>query len=607
MNGWVGKILRVDLSQLKYTIEEHDSEKLASYIGGRGLGGKIFSDEVSPGVEPLSTENKIVFMTGSLTGSGVLCSSGTSIITKSPRHGGMAISNLTGSFGLELKQAGFDGIIIEGKAGEPVILEVNDGEVSFKPAESLWGKTTWRTEEKLKKQVKNLWKADEYSILSIGPAGENLSPIASIIHNRFRECGQGGAGAVMGSKNLKAIMLWGNQPIEIFDPKALRYTTQTALEKYKTLPVVPTLMRNLGTASLVRIANERGALPTNNFSKGFFGKAESIYSETLAESIWRKPKACPTCPIACIRVAEVPGKKQEIIEGPEYESLVFLGSALGISKIETIIDTMCLCLKQGLDIIGAGSAIATAMEINEKGSTIDGLDSKVSFRKGGIVKVLKQMAIRKDGGAILSEGGGAVAEKTGHPEFYMGIRNMETFIADPRGLSGLGLLGATSNSREESLSVSILAMLAYNITDGLNMERPENRAIFARRIQDTIGMSESFGLCPIILPGIELEDISAMAASVTGNSYDEENLLKIGERIWNMERSYNIRSGWNPKDDKLPVRFTEEPMPDGPRMGMVCNLSEDLPLYYEMRGWDKNGTPGSAKLKTLGIEYLTEG
>lgn len=607
MNGWVGKILRVDLSRLQYAIEEHESEKLGSYIGGRGFAAKIFSDEVSPPIGPFSTENKILFMAGPLTGTGALCSSGASVITKSPRHGGMAVSNLTGSLGLELKQAGFDGVIIEGRAREPVILEINDGSVFFKPAQSLWGKTTWQTEERLKRQVKNAWKADEYSILSIGPAGENRSPIASIIHNRFREGGQGGAGAVMGSKNLKAIMVWGNQPIEISDPKALRCTTQTALEKYKTLPVVPALLRNLGTASLVRIANELGVLPTKNFSKGSFGKAERICSEALAESIWRKPKACPTCPIACIRLAQAPGKKREIIEGPGYESLVFLGSALGISKIATIMDSMCLCLRQGLDIIAAGSALATGMEINEKGYTVDGLDSKLSFGKGGVFKVLKQMAIRKDDGTLLSKGGAALAEKAGHPECYMGNRGVETLIADPRGLSSLALFGATSNGGEESLSVSILAMLACDITNGLSMERSESRALFTKRMQDLIALSESFGLCPLVLLGIELQDIGAMATSVIGNSYDEESLLRVGERIWNMERSYNLRSGWQSRDDKLSVRFTEEPVPDGPNMGMVCDLSSDLPLYYEMRGWNEKGTPRSGKLKALGLDRLAEG
>ena len=608
MNGRAGKILRVDLSHLEYTIEELDREKLSVYIGGRGLAVKIFSDEVGPNIEPLSPKNKIIFMTGSLTGSGVLCSVGTSIITKSPRHESIAISNLTGSFGLELKQAGFDGVILEGKAQEPIVIEINDGEVYFKPAQSLWGKTTWQTEDKLKRQVKNAWKADEYSFLSIGPAGENLSPLATIIHNKFREGGQGGAGAVMGSKNVKAIMVWGNQEIGIANPKDLRYTSQIALEKYKTLPVVPSMLRNLGTASLVRIANKLGVLPTNNFSNGFSKRSKSIYSETLAESIWQKPKACPTCPIACTRIAMVPGKRGQIIEGPEYETLVFLGSVLGISKVDIILDAMCECLKQGLDIPGTGLALATAMELQEKGFDVDGLTLKFGFDKGSIVKkALKLMAVGKNDGAVLAKGGAAISRRVGHPECYMGVRNMETLIADPRGLAGLGLLGATSNNGTEYNSSFLVAALAHNITQGLDMEKTENRPIFAIRMQNTTAMSESLGLCPMLLLGIEIEDIDAMAASVTETTYGKEGLLKIGERIWNMERSYHLKSGWKPSDDMLPARFTQDPMPDGQAKGMVCDLSEDLPLYYEMRGWDENGVPGSGKLKALDLQDLAVG
>jgi aldehyde:ferredoxin oxidoreductase len=603
MNGWVGKILRVNLSQSQCSAEDLKSELLPLYIGGRGLAGKLFADEVKPGTAALSAENKIVIMTGPLTGTGVLCSSGTALVTMSPLHGSMAISNLTGSFGLELKQAGFDGMIIEGQSAAPVVLAINNGQVSIKPAQDLWGKTTWETEQALKKQVDHSWKADECSFISIGPAGENCSPVASIVHNRFREAGQGGIGAVMGAKKLKAIMVWGGQSIGVADAKGLRRTTGEALEKYKTVPVIPSMLRNLGTASMVKVASDLGVLPTHNFSTGIFGDAEKLFAETLARSIWLKPKACPTCPIACTRVAALPGKKHEIIEGPEYEALVFFGSACGISKIEHILEAVCLALNLGLDTFAAGSALATAMELKEKGfATEKDLDQKLAFGNGkSMLKVLQQMAQKEGTGAVLADGAAQLAAKFGHPECFMGVRSMETFIADPRGINALGLYGATSNNGAEYFSCLSLAMVAYNLTQGLDLSKPASRSAFVKRLQDTVALSESLGLCPLILLGIDVNDIDAMAAATLGTGFGPDKLLKAGERIWNAERAYHLKAGWKAGDDRVPTRFSDEPMPAGPAKGRVCKLDEDLPYYYSLRKWDANGAPTQDILKELGL------
>ncbi len=603
MNGWVGKILRVNLSQAQCSVEDLKSELLPLYIGGRGLAGKIFADEVKPGTTALSAENKIVIMTGPLTGTGVLCSSGTALVTMSPLHGSMAISNLTGSFGLELKQAGFDGIIIEGQSAEPVVLAINNGQLSIKPAPELWGKTTWETEQALKKQVDHSWKADECSFISIGPAGENCVPVASVVHNRFREAGQGGIGAVMGAKKLKAIMVWGGQSIGVADAKGLRRTTGEALEKYKTVPVIPTMLRNLGTASMVKVASDLGVLPTHNFSTGIFNDAEKLFAETLARSVWLKPKACPTCPIACTRVAALPGKKHEIIEGPEYEALVFFGSACGISKIEHILDAVCLALNLGLDTFASGSALATAMELKEKSyATEKDLDQKLAFGNGkAMLKVLQQMAKKEATGAVLADGAAKLAAQFGHPECFMGVRSMETFIADPRGINALGLYGATSNNGAEYFSCLSLAMVAYNLTQGLDLTKPVSRSAFVKRLQDTVALSESLGLCPLILLGIDVNDIDAMAAATLGSGFGPDKLAKAGERIWNAERAYHLKSGWKAGDDRVPKRFADEPMPEGPAKGQVCKLDEDLPAYYSLRKWDANGAPTQEILKELGL------
>jgi aldehyde:ferredoxin oxidoreductase len=533
----------------------------------------------------------------------VLCSSGTALVTMSPLHGSMAISNLTGSFGLELKQAGFDGIIIEGQAAEPVMLAINNAQVSIKPAADLWGKTTWETEQVLKKQVDHSWKADEFSFISIGPAGENCSPVASVVHNRFREAGQGGIGAVMGAKKLKTIMVWGGQSIGVADAKGLRRTTGEALEKYKTVPVIPTMLRNLGTASMVKVASDLGVLPTHNFATGIFSDAEKLFAETLARSIWLKPKACPTCPIACTRVAAVPGKKRDIIEGPEYEELVFFGSACGISKIEHILEAVCLALNLGLDTFASGSALATAMELKEKGfATEKDFDQKLVFGNGkAMLKVLQQIAKKEATGAVLAAGGAQLAAQFGHPECFMGVHGMDTFIADPRGINALGLYGATANNGAEYFSCLALAMVAYNLTQGRDLSKPASRSEFVKPLQDTVALSESLGLCPLILLGIDVNDIDAMAAATLGTGFGSDKLLKAGERIWNAERVYHLKAGWKAGDDRLPARFSDEPMPEGPAKGKVCKLNEDLPHYYSLRKWDTNGAPTPEVLKELGL------
>lgn len=593
MNGWTGKLLRINLTRREHAEEPLNTDTIKAYLGGRGLAVKMFSDEVNPATDALSEDNKIFLITGAVTGTGIPCSSGASAVTKSPRHNGMAISNLTGAFGLELKQAGYDGLIIEGKASEPVYLEIIDSAVSILPATNLKGKTTWQTEAALRKQFKNDWKADEASFITIGPAGENLSPLASAVHNRFREFGQGGLGAVMGSKNLKAMVVWGSQDIGIADRKKLRYSAQTALEKYKTLPVIPGMLRNLGTAAMVRMAHALGALPVNNFSASVLKGAEQIFSEALAGTVCKKPKACQSCPIACTRLSQSPGTKNEVVEGPEYETLVFLGSLLGITDIETILDLMCECLKLGLFIPAAGAALSTGMELNGKGAGADIVPSNLKFGRKQLKPLLKEMALMGDKASAVAQGGFEAARQAGHPQCYAaGYRNCETLMADPRAIAGLGLFGATAHNGVEYLSCFILAALAYGITEGLDMGRAESRALFAKRIQDMTALAEAAGICPLLLLGIQTEDIKEMIEAATGETFPAADLTATGERIWNIERQYQLQCGWNPADDQIAERFTG---------GTALDMTADRALYFELRGWDADGLQQEEKLKTLGI------
>lgn len=600
----MGKILRVNLTQGSTRVEELSAELIDRFLGGRGLATKLLLDEVNPQVDPLSPDNKLIFMTGPLTGTGAIGGASYVVVTKSPLTGSIACSTTEGYFGPELKFAGYDGIILEGKSTEPVYLSIEDDQVELLSASHLWGKSTHKTEEIIRAEKENPWIARETFITSIGPAGENLVKIASIINDKHRAAARSGVGAVMGSKNLKAIAVRGTQAVRLANGERFLDSVQRAWEKFKTTPVIPQALNNIGTSFLLDIINESGVLPARNFQSGVIKNIETISGEHMAETIMKLNKGCFACPIACIQVTEVEdpaflGKG----EGPEYRSIALIGAGCGIDNINAIAKINYLCDEMGIDALSYGSAIACAMELRER-KIISKKDTGVNLTFGNAEAVLEMVdkVVKREGfGEIVAEGGYHLAARYHHPEYFMGVKKQGSPAFDPRGIQGLGLEYATSNSGVSHALGYLVTYKILGIRGEIDPLTTEGKAPLVKLFQDGSAIFDSVGLCRLLLLGIWIDEVIPMLDAATGIAYTEEALQAIGERIWNLERLFNIKAGFSGADDTLPQRMLEEPMPEGPAKGQVCKLDEMLSEYYTLRGWTHEGIPTEDTLKSLGL------
>ena len=604
MNGWVGTLLRVNLTNSSIQVEELSGTLTNQFLGGRGLASKILYDEVDAEVDPLSPENKIIFMTGPLTGTGVIGGASYVVVTKSPLSGSIACSTAEGYFGPELKCAGFDGIVIEGQAIEPVYLSIEDDQVELLSASHLWGKSTRRTEEIIRTEKENLWIARETSVASIGPAGEQLAKIASIINDRHRVAARAGVGAVMGSKNLKAIAVRGTQPVMVADGALFVDVVARAWEKFKSTPVIPQTLNNIGTPFLVDVINKSGVLPVRNFQTGIMQDVEKISGEYMAETILKANKGCFACPIACVQMTEVedPALQGEG-EGPEYRTIALIGAACGIGDIAAVAKISYLCDEMGIDTLSFGSAVACAMELTEK-KIISKKQTGKTLTFGNaeaVIELIEHVANREGFGDLLAEGGYHLAAHYGHPEFFIGVKKQGSPAFDPRGIQGLGLEYATSNSGVSHALGYLVTHKILGIRGEIDPLTTEGKAPLVKQFQDGSAVFDSAGLCRLLLLGVWIDDIIPLLETVTGKSYSEEHLLSLGERIWNLERLFNIEAGFSGTDDTLPRRMLEEPMPEGPAQGQVCKLHEMLPEYYTIRGWSDQGVPTEEKRASLGL------
>ena len=604
MNGWVGKLLRVNLTDSSITVEELSGKLTDQFLGGRGLASKVLYDEVDPQVEPLSPENKIIFMTGPLTGTGVIGGASYVVVTKSPLSGSIACSTAEGYFGPELKSAGYDGIILEGKAPQPVYLSIEDDRVELLSASHLWGKSTSRTEELIRAEKENLWIAKETSVASIGPAGEWLAKIASIINDKHRVAGRAGVGAVMGSKNLKAIAVRGTQAITVADGTLFVEAVARAWEKFKSTPVIPQTLNNIGTSFLVDLINESGVLPVNNFQTGVMKKVEKISGEHMAETILKANKGCFACPIACVQMTEVEDPAfQGEGEGPEYRTIALIGAACGIADINAVAKISYLCDDMGIDTLSFGSAVACAMELTEK-KIISKRQTGMALKFGNaqaVLELIEKVASRKGFGDLVAEGGFHLASHYDHPDCFIGVKKQGSPAFDPRGIQGLGLEYATSNSGVSHALGYLVTHRILGIRGEIDPLTTEGKALLVKQFQDGSAVFDSAGLCRLLLLGVWIGDIIPMLETATGRSYGEDDLLSLGERIWNLERLFNIDAGFSGTDDTLPRRMLEEPMPEGPARGQVCKLNEMLPEYYAIRGWNDQGIPTEEKRVSLGL------
>ena len=597
--GWTGMILRVNLSDGRVAKEPLDPHMARAYIGGRGLATKILYDEIDPSLDPLGPANKLILATGPLTGTNAPTGGRYMVVTKSPLTGAIACSNSGGYVGAEMKYAGYDLVIVEGKAPHPVYLWVNNDKVEIRDAAKVWGKSTHETEDILH----NATNA-EAKICSIGPAGETLSLTACVINDKHRAAGRSGVGAVMGSKNLKAVVFRGTRSVKVAQPQAFMGACLTAVAKLKGDPAAGAGLPMYGTPGIVNVINAHGFMPTNNFQFGQFVGVEKISGETIRDEILTRNKGCFACTIACARVTEVKdGKFKGSGEGPEYETVWGLGAMTGVSDLAAVTKAGYLCNELGMDTIEAGVAIATAMELFERGY-IPEREIGRSLRFGdadALVEMTEKLGRGEGFGAILALGGARVAERYGHPELFMGVKKQAFAAYDGRGAQGMALGYATSNRGACHLRGYTISAEVFGVPQKVDPFAIEGKAAMSKASQDVTAFVDSTGACLFTTFALEPADLHAMLELATGVGYTLDEVLQIGERIWNLERLFNLRAGLSSKDDTLPRRILEEPIPAGPAKGKVARLAEMLPEYYRLRGWDPQGVPTPEKLRELDL------
>jgi len=608
MKGWMGKILWVDLSKQEISERNPEPEFFKKYIGGRGIGIYYLNKFVDPKCDPLSPGNLLCLATGPLTGTNAPTGNRYMVMTKSPLSGALTASNSGGRFPTEMKKAGYDAIMFIGTSAEPVYLYLDNGRAELRPAKHVWGKTTDLTTDELLKETHPKAK-----VACIGPAGENKVLFAAIMNDRGRATGRSGVGAVMGSKRLKAVVVRGSKKIPLHDPEQFKKFNKSIMHDFKEYNKInPLLMRTYGTTKGIWTKNELGCLPTKNFQYGIFDKWEGGIHEEFHEKYVKGKKSCLSCPIGCTRMSkvEVPGYEGEG-EGPEYETWFAMGSNCMIDNLAVVAKANYLCNELGMDTISMGCAVACAMELFEKGYLNEkDIGRPLEWGDGdALIELIKKTAFREKFGDILAEGSYRLAERYGHPELAIVSKKQDFAGYMPRVTQGMGLAYATSPIGASHMRGDPAYYEIFGIpvkVDGLVLD---GKAQMVKTCQDTSCIIDSAGLCiffaqrALLNQTVESEPAGIMTFlnAATGADYTMDELIEAGERIFNAERRFLVNAGFSRKDDTLPPRQTEEPMPDGPAKGSVCHLEEMLEEYYEIRGWSADGIPETEILKKLSL------
>jgi len=594
------KLLRVNLSNQKIWTQTIDDETARKYVGGRGLGVKVLYDELKPGIDPFSPENKLIFMTGPVTGTAFPLSGRFHVITKSPLTGGIADSNCGGDWGPELRFAGFDGIVFEGVAKAPRYLWVRDEKAELRDAEKLWGKGVWDTEDMIRDELGD----PKIKLASIGPAGERLVLFAAIINDKHRAAGRGGVGAVMGSKNLKSVAVRGMGKVSVADLKGLEVAVRRAVEKIRSSAVTGKSLPELGTAVLVNVINEIGAYPTRNFQTGVFPTANKTSGETMRDKILVSNKPCWGCIVRCGRVTKVKEPPYQVEgEGPEYETVWSMGAMCGVDDLNAITKAHNICDDLGIDPISFGSTVACAMELYEKGlipkEKLYGLELRFGNPQA-IVELAWLTGYRSGFGNEIALGAKRLADKYNAPDLAMHVKGMELPAYDPRAIQGHGLGYATSNRGGCHLRAYMIAPEVIGIPEKLDPYKTEGKAQWVKTFQDLFCIADSLVFCKFLTFALNADDLRELTNPITGWNWTTDELMRTGDRIYTLERMFINREGFGRKDDTLPKRMLEEPLPEGPAKGRVNRLKEMLDDYYKVRGW-RNGKPTKAKLKEIGL------
>jgi aldehyde:ferredoxin oxidoreductase len=603
MFGWNGKILRIDLTQGTSRVEDMPAYLMSEYIGGRGMCTRILFDEINPDIDALSPDNKLIFATGPLTGSGAPAASRFIVSAKSPLSKCISSPCCGGYFGANLKYAGYDLLIVEGKSPEPVYISIHNDRVKINPAGHIWGKESSETEKIIRIEMKTQqgldnWALNSMGIADIGPAGENLVRFACIMSDGGRAAGRSGLGAVMGSKNLKALTALGTGQVNIADPEGFR---KAVMEFYKEGRDNGELYkrRRYGTWSLPGRANASKSQAAFNFKEGYseaFVKYED--PEVIRDLIRVRDEACFSCPFSCGKRSRIKDQEYPLTaKGPEHETMALLGANCGLGNMEDICRANYICNELGMDTITAGAMISCAMELFEEGHLPEkDLGFPLEFGNTNMFQLLRQIANKEGIGELMAEGGIAFASRYGHPELFMGIKGMGIPAWHPQAFDALGLQYATCNTGGSHTKST---MPFYE-----GRKDPARFVEFTKKDQDYISIADSGVLCWIIYHGpLWDEKLSEWLTYVTGTAFTKEGLDRLGERIWNLERLFNMRAGITGKDDSLPPRILNEPRVKN----RVVPLDKLLVEYYQWRCWDRDGVPTTEKLKELELEKEGDG
>ncbi len=621
------RVLDVDLTNQNTSMKTIPGEVYRLYPGGSALGVYLLLHEMEAGVEPFSSANMLIFSVSPLTGLPISGQSRMNVTSKSPLTGGVADSQSGGFFPVHLKANGYDAIIFRGKAEKPVYFYIDGDRTEFKSAEKIWGKVTGESEKQIKREIGE----QKLEIAQIGPAGENLVRYASIMNMCNRANGRNGTGAVMGSKNLKAIVLKKAKPPKPVDPEKFKLLTKDALERLKTNCVIDSL-GEYGTDVDLEGFSQLGFLPTRNWTSAHFPEGENtITGTTMAETILKKRDTCYACVIRCKRVVEVTNKVDPIYGGPEFETCATFGSYCGISNLASIAYANQLCNMYGIDTISCGATIAFAMECYEKGlvtkNDTDGLE--IRFGNEEIIPILIEKIAKREGfGDLLAEGSFRAAKKIGGQalEFSISVKGQELAAHMPQFKPALGLIyavnpfGADHQSSDHDTSLIMppdsqeriwLNQLGLHKSYNDSFVLDDEKVRFAVNTQQFVSLMDTLCLCQFAWgPSYQLygpSDLIDFCKHGIGWDTSLYELMLIGERRINMMRFFNQREGFSKKDDTLPKRMFQ-PLPDGPSKGTCLNretFEQARETYYEFMGWDKeSGNPAEATLRRLSLGWL---
>jgi aldehyde:ferredoxin oxidoreductase len=614
--GWNRKVLRVNLSAGTCTPEPLNMAWANDYLGSRGLASKYLVEEIDPRVDPLSPENKMIMATGPLTGTMASTGGRYTVVTKGALTNAIACSNSGGYFGAEMKFAGWDMIIFEGKSPKPVYLFVENDKAELRDASHLWGKTCWETEETIKAGHQD----PQIRVSSIGAAGENAVLFACIVNDLHRAAGRSGVGAVMGSKNLKAVAIRGTKGVSgIKDFPAFLQATGAAKKVLADNAVTGQGLPKYGTQVLMNVINEIGALPTRNHRDVQFEEAGRISAEAMHEKRATDGKphlvtnaACFGCTIACGRISKIDETHFSVKNSPqywgasgglEYEAAWALGAANGVGDLEALQYANLLCNEHGMDPISFGATVGAAMELYDLGILSReqiGVDAKFGSAEA-LCQLVEMTASGEGFGKELGMGSARLCAKYGRPDLSMSVKNQEFPAYDSRGIQGMGLAYATSNRGACHLRGYTVASEVLGIpvkTDPLTTDgKPE----LVKAFQDATSVFDSAGICIFTSFAWTLADVQPQLQAACEGDWSMDKLNEVGERIWNMERQFNLAAGMTAKDDDLPQRLKTEPAKTGPAKGLVNGLEKMKPEYYKVRGWTPEGVPEKATLERLGL------